>query len=179
MTASCGSAASGAGSTTPGARRTDRALELTLRTPEGEWIHVGDLRGQPVLLFLFATWDGISQAAFRPVQRFARGHEDIAIIGIASQPDAAMLLDPYARVMHAPFPLTYDPEERIHEGTSVLGDIRAVPTFIMFDARGREVARHEGFPNTHTLPRLREQAIDRGGIGERDDAPIIGISQPR
>lgn len=153
-----------------------RALEMTLRTPDGDWIHIGDLRGQPLLLFVFATWDGVSQAALRPVSRFARAHDDVNVLGVAAQPDAATLIDAYEHALEPPFLMTYDPEQNVHQGTSPLGPIDVVPTLIMLDARGLEVGRHVGFPNTNTLPNLREEALSRGGIGETVDPPTIGLS---
>ena len=153
-----------------------RALEMTLRTPAGDWIHLGDLRGQPVLLFVFATWDGVSQAALQPVSRFARAYEDVHVLGVAAQPDAATLVDAYEHALEPPFPMTYDPEQNVHEGTSPLGVIHVVPTLIMLDARGLEVGRHVGFPNTNTLPNLRERALARGGVGELPNRPAIGLS---
>ncbi|MEM9860541.1 MAG: hypothetical protein AAF938_02895, partial [Myxococcota bacterium] len=120
-------------------------------------------------------WDGLSQAALRPLSRFARDHDDVAIIAVASQPDAAMLTDPYERALQPPFPVTFDPEQRVHEGTSPLGTIDTVPTFIMLDAYGVEVRRHVGFPSTRTLPNLREEALERGGLGT-DELPAIGLS---
>ncbi|MFO7546198.1 MAG: GNAT family N-acetyltransferase, partial [Trueperaceae bacterium] len=36
------------------ARPADRPIELTLRRSSGESLHVGDLRGRPTLLFVFA-----------------------------------------------------------------------------------------------------------------------------
>lgn len=152
-----------------------RAIEMSLRRPNGDWIHLGDLRGKPVLLFVFATFDGVSQAALRPLRRFARDHPDVHVIGVAAQPDANQLLDPYEHALAPPFPLTYDPARDVHHGTSPLGLIEAVPTFIMYDARGMEVDRHIGFPSSHTLPRLRERAIRRGGLtrGESEEVPLL------
>ena len=147
-----------------------RAVELALRRPSGEWLHVGDLRGRPVLLFVFATYDGGSQAALQPLARFVRHHRDVHVIGIAAQPDAAQLLDPYERALTPPFALTYDPEGTVATGTSMLGGLDAVPTFVMLDASGHEVERHVGFPGTRTLDRLRDRALARGGV--RDDAPL-------
>ena len=155
---------------------TARPLEMTLRTPEGDWIHIGDLRGRPVLLFVFATWDGVSQAALRPVSRFARTYDDVHVIGVAAQPDAAQLIDAYQHALDPPFPMTYDPEQNVHEGTSPLGSIEVVPTLIMLDARGFEVGRRAGFPNTNTLPNLREEALERGGIGEAANRPTFGLT---
>ena len=148
---------------------------MSLRRPDGRWIHLGDLRGAPVLIFVFATFDGVSQAALRPLRRFARDNPDVHVIGVAAQPDASQLLDPYESALAPPFPLTYDPARDVNHGTSPLGAIDAVPTFIMYDAHGLEVGRHVGFPSSHTLPRLLERAVRRGGItrGETEPPPLL------
>ncbi|MCB9604423.1 MAG: TlpA family protein disulfide reductase [Sandaracinus sp.] len=155
-------------------RPDERPIELALRRPTGEWIHVGDLRGRPVLLFVFATFDGVSQAALQPITRFLRHHRDVHVLGIAAQPDAPQLLDPYENALRPPFFLTYDPEGNVALGTSVLGSIDAIPTFLMLDARGFEVERHVGFPGTRTLERMRDRAMSRGGVREDSPAPLLG-----
>ena len=153
-----------------------RAVELALRRPNGEWIHLGDLRGRPVLVFVFATYDGVSQASLQPLTRFVRHHRDVHVIGIAAQPDAAQLVDPYERALTPPFFLTYDPENTVATGTSMLGSLDAVPTFLMLDASGHVVDRHVGFPGTRTLDRLRQRALSRGGVREDAPLPLLGES---
>ena len=150
-------------------------LELALRTTTGEFVDVGDLRGRPTLLFLFATFDGVSQAALRPLARFVRAHPDVHVLGIAAQPNAAPLLEAYQLALSPAFTLAYDPEERITEGTSNLGDVDTVPTYIMLDADGMEVARHTGFAGENKLERLLQRAHPPGTTapGERD-TPLLG-----
>ncbi len=138
--------------------RDRRAIELGLRRPDGDWIHLGDLRGQPLFVFLFATFDGVSQASLRPLSRFRRTHDDVHMVGIAAQPDANQLLDPYERALQPPFPLTYDPQHDVHHGTSVLGRIEQIPTLIVYDENGFEVERYVGFPSERTLERLYDEA---------------------
>ncbi len=174
-------ACGGAGSRAPApalgesrARPDPRAVELALRRPTGEWVHVGDRRGRPVLLFIFATWDGVSQAALQPLTRFVRHYRDVDVIGVAAQPDAAQLLDPYERALRPPFTSTYDPEGTVAAGISALGSIDAVPTFIMLDAFGHEVDRYVGFPGTRTLERLRAGALARGGVRDETPLPLLG-----
>lgn len=155
-------------------RPSERPIELTLRRAGGEWLHLGDLRGRPVILFVFATWDGVSQASLRPLSRFARHYEDVHVVGIAAQPGAEQLVDPYERALAPPFPLTYDPAGDVTNGTSPLGRIPAVPTFIALDARGLIIGRHIGFPNTNTLEGLRDRALSRGGVTtDRSPPPLL------
>jgi len=158
------------GSQSEGVGRSDRVpdrapIELTLRTPDGAFVDVGDLRGQPTLLFLFATFDGVSQASLRTLRRFFLRHPDVHLVGIAVQPQAAELVGAYAEALHVPFTVTYEPEERIAVGLSSLGAFEAVPTFVMLDARGREVGRHVGFASDRKLETFLERARAVGAAG--------------
>ena len=153
-----------------------RPVEMTFRAASGEWVHLGDLRGKPVLLFLMATFDSVSQAALRPVSRFVRHHPgELHVLGVAVQPNPQPLLVPYVSALQPPFPFVYQVEGTIGEGTSPLGELEAIPTFVMLDARGLEVDRHVGFPNTSTLDNLLREAVARGGIREEPvEAPLMG-----
>ena len=152
---------------------------MSFRSTTGDWIHLGDLRGKPVLLFLMATFDGVSQASLRPLSRFVRHHpDDLHVLGVAVQPNPQPLLVPYVSALAPPFPFVYEANQTIGEGTSPLGELEAIPTFIMFDAYGVEVDRHVGFPNTSTLPTLLRDAQRRGGLtGGPGDVPLIGVSE--
>jgi hypothetical protein len=135
------------------------AVELALRRPDGQFIDVGDLRGRVVLLFVFATFDAMSQLVLHPLRALAEESPNLRIIGIAAQPNARLLVDAYVHALSPPFPVTYDPEERVQAGQSSLGAIDAVPAFIVLDRRGLPVARHYGFADAE---RLRELVGDAG-----------------
>lgn len=153
-------------------------VELTLRRASGEWIHLGDLQGKPLLLYFFATYDASSQAALRPTSRFAQRHEDVHVVGVAVQPNARELLLPYESALRPLFPLTYDPEDRVRHGESSIGHIDSVPMYMMFDANGRKVGTLHGFPSERALEALYEEARSQGVENERR-RPLIGISSPR
>ncbi|HEY8428966.1 MAG TPA: TlpA disulfide reductase family protein [Sandaracinaceae bacterium] len=129
------------------------AIELTLRLSDGTFLDIGELRGEPILLFVFATFDGVSQAVLRPLRALARRHPELRIVGIAAQPNARLLIGPYEEALEPPFLVAYDPEDTVVQGTSMLGAIDAVPTFIVLDRHGRPVARDVGFVDE---ARLRE-----------------------
>jgi hypothetical protein len=144
---------------TAGSEATDAgAVELTLRRTDGTFVEVGELRGTPVLLFVFATFDTVSQLALHPLQELARLHPDLPIIGIAAEPSARLLIEPYEHALSPPFQVTYDPDESVSEGESALGRIEAIPTFIALDARGVAVARHVGFAEVPELEELLHAA---------------------
>lgn len=151
--ASCGgSAPPPVGVSAPRAR--PEPLELTLRAPDGRWLDVGDLRGHRVVIFLFATFDGTSQAALRPLSRLVRHRPDVYVVGVAAQPDARDLLEAWAAALSPPFPVAYDPDERVSRGTSNLGALDAIPSFVVLDEDGFVVARHSGYASESRLDAL-------------------------
>lgn len=137
-----------------GEARAQGAIELALRRPDGTFLDIGEMRGTPILIFVFATFDAVSQVELHPLQEIARAHPDLPIIGIAAQPGARLLVEAYEHALNPPFQVTYDPEETVSEGQSSLGPIEAVPTFIMLDRRGVPVGRHVGFAEQPELEAL-------------------------
>jgi hypothetical protein len=140
--------------TTAGSEGAVRGIELTLRRADGTFIEVGELRGDVVLLFVFATFDATSQMVLTPLRAIAERFPDTRIIGIAAQPSARLLVDAYEHALSPPFIVTYDPEETVAEGQSALGEIEGVPTLIVLDRRGVEVARHFGFADEARIAEL-------------------------
>jgi len=134
------------------------AIELTLRRADGTFVDVGELRGQIVVLFVLATFDGPSQMALLPLRSLAEQSPEIRILGIAAQPSARLLVDAYENALSPPFPVTYDPEDTVAAGTSSLGELEAVPTLIVLDRRGVEAARFTGFCDGACLTELIAQA---------------------
>lgn len=135
-----------------------RAVELTLRTPDGQFLDMGDLRGMPTVVFLFATFDELSQASLNSVARFHRLHPEAHVVGIAAQPDAEELLGAYAGALHIAFTVAYDPENTVARGLSGLGEVEAVPMFVMIDANGFIVGEHVGYASESQLEHLLAQA---------------------
>jgi len=157
LLAACG----GAEAATAAPRVPEEPLYLDLRTSEGEPLNLGQLRGQPVLLFLFATYDGVSQASLRPLARFVRQHPDVQVVGVAVQPDASLLAAAWAQALSPPFTVCYEPEDRITQGATNLGPFEAVPTYVLLDAQGRERARHVGFGSQRKLESMLEAVAAR------------------
>jgi len=144
------------------AARQAEPIELALRTPEGVFVDLGDLRGKPIVLFVFATFDTESQAATRPLARFQRAHVgDAHVVGIAVQPNAAELVGPWSQALGITFTVTYEPEPRILAGATDLGTLAGVPSYIVLDAEGLVVARHTGFASENKLARLLDAARPR------------------
>ncbi|HJL19443.1 MAG TPA: TlpA disulfide reductase family protein [Sandaracinaceae bacterium LLY-WYZ-13_1] len=135
------------------------SIELTLRRVDGTFLEVGEQRGQPVLLYVFATFDGVSQMVLNPLRNVIERHPGLRVIGIAAQPSARLLVDAYEHALHPPFPVTYDPEETVRRGESDLGALDAVPTLVLLDERGVEIARHTGFLDERQLEAFLAPAL--------------------
>lgn len=141
------------------------AIELTLRYPDGTFLEVGELRGQVVLLFVFATYDAMSQMTLTPLGSITERFPDVRVIGVAAQHSARLLVDAFENALSPPFPITYDPVGDVSEGHSALGEIEAVPTLVALDRRGMEVARTTGFTDEAQIARMLSAAGARERAG--------------
>lgn len=126
-------------------------LELGVRLSDGRWLELGDLRGTPVLLFVFATFDMVSQAAIKPLRPFVQQHPEVAVVGVASEPRATQLVEAWAYALDPPFVVGADPYGNLENGRTVLGRIETVPTYILYDASGYEVDRVTGYQGEGAL----------------------------
>lgn len=134
-------------------------VELTLVAPDGERFQLSALRGRPVLLFLFTTYDQASQLALTPLTSFVKAHPKLQTLGIATQPDPEALLPLYRNALAVPFPLVYEAEPEIVSGDSTLGAIETVPTYVLLDASGRIRARYTGALQEADLEEFAEEVL--------------------
>lgn len=115
---------------------TDGAVSLTLTDLNGSQFDVAEFRGRRVLLFLFATFDLTSHAAVEPLQQFASEHAELKVIGIAVQPDPREFLAIFASALEIEFDVAYDAENRILPGLSEIGQVNAVPSYVLIEPDG-------------------------------------------
>jgi hypothetical protein len=149
----CAGGSTTAQETTPTPKSAAR-LELGLRLSDGRWLELGDLRGTPVLLFVFATFDAVSQASLKSLRPFVPQHPEIVVVGVAAQPRASQLVEAWAYALDPPFAVGADPYGRVENGESTLGKIETVPTYILYDAEGREIDRATGLLTEGDLAKL-------------------------
>ncbi|KPK13730.1 MAG: hypothetical protein AMJ62_14420 [Myxococcales bacterium SG8_38] len=155
----CARAASSTQGTTPDANESGR-LDLGLRLSDGRWVELADLRGRPLLLFVFATFDAVSQAVLKSLRPFVSQHPEILVIGVAAQPRAGPLIEAWAYALDPPFPVGANPYGSVENGESSLGKIDKVPTFIVYNADGYEVARATGLLSEGDLVQLVRPVLD-------------------
>jgi hypothetical protein len=126
-------------------------LEITLRMSDGQPIDLVDYRGRRVLLYLFATFDLPSQAALAPLQEVAQQQPELAVIGVAMQPNAAELLPFFAAALNLEIALAYELDNRLLQGLTDLGPIEGVPTYVLLDSHGEPVRRFTGVMSAQAL----------------------------
>jgi hypothetical protein len=149
----CARDSSGARHTSPASRFGPR-LDLGLRLTDGRWVELAELRGTPVLLFVFATFDAVSQASLKSLRPFVPQHPELIVIGVAAQPRAAQLVEAWAYALDPPFVLGTNPYGLVENGESTLGKIEAVPTYILYGADGYEIDRTTGLLSEGDLAQL-------------------------
>ena len=82
LSVSCAHESGGLRETAPQSAKGQR-LDLGVRLSDGQWVELADLRGTPVLVFVFATFDAVSQASLTPLRPFVPQHPEIVVVGIA------------------------------------------------------------------------------------------------
>jgi len=153
LSSACASGSSSTQTTTAKARSGPR-LNLELRLVDGRWVDLAELRGTPVLVFVFATFDAVSQASLKSLRPFVPQHPELVVVGVAAQPRAAQLVEAWAYALDPPFPVGANPYGRVENGESMFGKIEQVPTYILFDAEGYEVDRTTGLLSEGDLAEL-------------------------
>ncbi|MCZ6805905.1 MAG: hypothetical protein O7F08_03055 [Deltaproteobacteria bacterium] len=137
--------------TTPASRAQGLRLDLGLRLSDGSWLELGDLRGTPVLLFVFATFDMVSQASLTALRPFVQQHPEVLVVGVASEPRATQLVEAWAYALDPPFVVGANPYGQVENARSVLGKIKIVPTYILYDSEGYELERVTGYQSEAQL----------------------------
>lgn len=156
----CSRGSQDARETTPRAHSGAR-LDLGIRLSDGRWLELGDLRGTPVMLFVFATFDAVSQASLKSLRPFVAQHPELVVVGVAAQPRAGQLVDAWAYALDPPFVVGANPYGKVENGETMLGRIESVPTFILYDSEGYEVDRATGLLSEGDLAELIEPLTKR------------------
>jgi peroxiredoxin len=112
-------------------------LSLGLARADGRTIALSAYAGQPLLLFMFATYDEASQLALVTLTQFLSTHSSVQVAGVLLQPDAATFLPLFKEAVPVPFELYYDLDNQILQGESPLGKLQGVPAYVALDAAGR------------------------------------------
>jgi thiol-disulfide isomerase/thioredoxin len=118
------------------------APALAVTTRDGTVVHLGDLKGKPVLLNLWATWCAPCVREMPSLERLAveRG-ETLRVLAVSEDRRGADVVEPFIeRHELKRLPIFLDVKS---DATHVFA-VDAIPTTILIDREGREVGRFRG-----------------------------------
>lgn len=132
------------------------APDLAWPTLEGDTLRLADLRGQLVLLNVWATW---CPPCIAEIPDLANLYEDLhadglTIVGLSVDAEGAEVVRPFADEHPMPYPVALDPDA---SSTEHLGGIYSLPTTLLIDPDGQIVNRFIGiFPVEEMRDPLRD-----------------------
>ena len=120
-------------------------IELALSDVEGSPRRLSDWGGRVRVVFFFATWCPSCVAELPFMRRLDQrlGAQGGQVIGVSLDQMGAVAVAPFAEFHGLEFPVLVG-DEGLMEGESGFGQIRAVPTTVLLDERGRELGRWVG-----------------------------------
>ena len=141
----------------PEVRQAREPLRLSLVQSNLTTLSMDALLGKPTLLFFFTTYDSASQLAFIALSSLVQRHsEEIHVLGIAVQPEAAELLPMYAEALSLPVRLAYEPAGTVLAGKSALGELGGIPQYVLLSPQGEVLKRREGVMDYEALSEFVE-----------------------
>ena len=106
---------------------------------------VRSLHGKVVLVSFFATWCFPCLAEMPTLEALQRdyGARGFQVVSVGMDLEGAKVLQPFADHYALRYPVLIA-DDRMREGLTPFGHIRALPTTIILDRRGRAVAAWQG-----------------------------------
>ena len=146
------------------------AVDFTLPMLRGGSLVLSSLRGKPVVLALFSTWDMRCQAEAplftRLRERFGpRGLEVIGVSVAAPGNRSVVLVKTYAEVMGLRHTVLLAGPQDL-ELVGALGQTRQVPRTVLLDSRGRIVLDMMGHTDFPALRLALERLLSGPGTGK-------------
>lgn len=129
--------------TRPGIEVGDRAPAYSAWTLDGREVALGDFRGRPVLLNVWATWCGPCRVEMPSIQRLYDAYRDRGLAVLAVSVDVGGARDAiraYVEELGLTFTILHDPGARVSETFRT----RGVPETLILDGEGRIVKRVSG-----------------------------------
>ncbi|MDY0406479.1 TlpA disulfide reductase family protein [Virgibacillus sp. 179-BFC.A HS] len=117
-----------------GLTKGDVAPDFSLKTLDGETVHLSDFKGKRVLVNFWATWCPPCRAEIPDLQKLYN-KKDVTILAVnltASEKNEATVSD-FVQEFEMSFPVLKD----VDEDVSTAYQVRAYPTSYMIDSKGR------------------------------------------
>lgn len=128
------------------------APALSGTTATGDQLAITDLQGQPVIVNAWASWCAPCREEIPTLQRLARDHPRIEIVGVNVQDEPAAA-QAFVSDLDVTWPSIVDPAGEVLSGIPGVPP-RALPSTIVIDAQGRISARVIGPVTPAMVPKL-------------------------
>ncbi len=153
----------------------ENPVDLTYQDGDGRERHLSDLRGQVVVLNVWATWCAPCVREMPTLDSLAEktAGQGVVVLTLSQDRGGETKVPAYyqgAGLTHLPVAL--DPT--LSAG-KIFG-LRGLPTTLILDIQGREVARHEGFKEWD-MPDVLSVLADLVGESEQDQTHLPRITE--
>jgi len=140
-------------------------VDFTLPDVQGKLVRLFDLRGQPVLINLWATWCSPCRTEMPSMNALYQDYhaKGLAIVAIAMDEGGKPVVAPFMQAYRLTFPVLLDPQNMLGARLQVPG----IPTSYLLDKRGRIIGLEIGARdwNTRKIRHLVEQLLAEEGGG--------------
>jgi peroxiredoxin len=140
-------------------------VDFTLPDVQGHLVRLADLRGQPVLLNLWATWCYPCREEMPSMNALYKDYstKGLAVVAIAMDEGGKAVVAPFIQAQGLAFPVLLDPQNMVGMQLQVPG----IPTSYLLDKRGRVISTVIGPRDwySRTIRRLIEQLLAEEGGG--------------
>ena len=122
-----------------------RVQRYEFGTTDGEEFSAESMRGRVTVLVFVTTFDLASQVAAKQLNQALHSHRPRINAGavVLEAAKYAPLADVFRSALELSYPVALADLPTLAQN-STLGEVRSVPTVIVFDAQGREVFRRSG-----------------------------------
>jgi peroxiredoxin len=134
------------------------APDFTLDDASGTPVRLSEYRGRVVLLNFWATWCGPCGMEMPLFVRFQQAYRDrgFAVLGVSVDDEGWSAVRPYVEANKISYPVMVA-GDRI---SSLFGGLKAIPTTLIIDRRGRVAATHTGLCQKDEYERDIKAALD-------------------
>ena len=140
----------------------ERALftaDFTLPDIQGNLVRLSDLRGQPVLINIWATWCYPCRVEMPSINALYQDYQTkgLAIVAIATDQEGKPIVAPFLQAYRLTFPVLLDPQNMLGARLQMSG----IPTSYLLDKRGRIVGFESGARdwNSRQIRHLLDQLL--------------------
>jgi thiol-disulfide isomerase/thioredoxin len=125
------------------------APAFTLKTFDGKWVRLSELKGRPVVLDFWATWCRPCRASMPHLDELQKryGSQGLVVIGLSVDEGSQAEVRRFAQSLGVTFRLGMANDHVLDD----YGPIRFVPTTFFIDRTGRMVRRVRGYLDAETL----------------------------